>query len=170
MIKLLDVENNVVKPTVHCQLISWLKAIQDKFPKDALKIYAYLFYMYCYDEENPYLNVVEMDKESLIIQDLKIDFSLEDDVIILAKEKTAKLYETPSLRAYLGIKQALDNLADYMRNTKITGGKDGNIAQIRQVAKDFDDLRQSYKGIAQDLADEQKTSARGGSELAYDQM
>ena len=30
MIKLLDIENNVVKPTEHCQMITWLKVIQDK--------------------------------------------------------------------------------------------------------------------------------------------
>ena len=56
-----------------------------------------------------------------------------------------------------------------MANTQITDGRDGNISQIRAVAKDFDAIRQSFKGAFKDLKDEQSTSVRGGQGLAYDQ-
>ena len=70
----------------------------------------------------------------------------------------------------MGIKMALDNMAEYMGSTTITGGRDGNIAQIRQVAKDFDAIRQSYKGVAKDLEAEQESHVRGGQDLGYDQL
>ena len=81
-----------------------------------------------------------------------------------------KLYETPTSRAYDGIKRALDNMATYMANTQITDGRDGNINQIRAVAKDFDGIRQSFKGAYKDLKDEQESQVRGGQGLAYDQL
>ena len=42
--------------------------------------------------------------------------------------------------------------------------------KFRAVAKDFDAIRQSFKGAYKDLQDEQQTSVRGGQGLAYDQM
>lgn len=170
MIKLLEIENKTVKPTEHCHTISWLKVIMDKWPEEAIKIYAYIFYVACPSEENPYYNLPEADKEDIILQDLNANFSTEEDEIIYAIERAVKLYETPTLRAYMGIKMALDNMAEYMGSTTITGGRDGNIAQIRQVAKDFDAIRQSYKGVAKDLEAEQESHVRGGQELGYDQI
>ena len=170
MIKLLEIENKTVKPTEHCQTIKWLRVIQEKYPDNMLKIYAYIFYMACPSEDNPYFNLPGDIKEDAIVEDLEIDFSLEEEEIIEAIEKATKLYETPTLRAYTGIKTALDNIAEYMANTTITDGKDGNIAQIRAVAKDFDAIRQSYKGISKDLEAEQESHVRGGQNLGYDQL
>jgi hypothetical protein len=64
----------------------------------------------------------------------------------------------------------LDNLTDYLETTKITAGRDGNINSLVRVAKEFDAIRQSYKGIAKDLEAEQETSVRGGQNLGYDQL
>jgi hypothetical protein len=170
MIKLLEIENKVVIPTEHCQTISWLKVINDKWPENSLKIYAYIFYTNCASEENPYFHLPIEDREDIIVEDLKIDFSLEEDEIIEAMKKAQKMYETPTLRAYNGIKHALDNIAEYMANTTITDGKDGNISQVRAVAKDFDAIRQSFKGVAKDLETEQEAYVRGGQHLGYDQI
>jgi hypothetical protein len=57
-----------------------------------------------------------------------------------------------------------------MANTPITDGRDGNISQIRAVAKDFDAIRQSYKGAYNDMKQEQESTVRGGQGLAYDQI
>ncbi len=170
MIRLFEIDNKVVKPTEHCHTIKWLKVILDKHPQNALKIYAYIFYMTCPSEENPFFNLPFHIREETVLQDLDIDFSLEDDEIIEAMTNAEKMYETPTVRAYNGIKQALDNIAEYMGNTSITDGKDGNIAQIRAMAKDYDSIRQSYKGTAKDLQDEQESRVRGGQNLSYDQM
>jgi hypothetical protein len=170
MIKLLEIENGVVKPTEHCQTINWLKVIQEKFPDNALKIYGYIFYMTCPSQENPFFNLPFNHREEIVLKDLEIDFSLEEDEIITALERAKELYTTPTLRSYEAITIMLDNLNDYLKTTKVTAGRDGNITSLLRVAKDFNDIRQSFKGIAKDLEAEQQTSVRGGQNTAYDQQ
>lgn len=170
MIQLLDIEDGVVKATIHCQMISWLKKVNDEFPENHLKIYAYLFYMTCPTEENPYFNLPESTKEDIIINDLEIDFSLDEDSITIALENMKLMYETPTVRAHRAIKTMLDNLSTYMETAKITAGRDGNITALTRVAKDFDGIRQSYKGVLKDLKAEQESQVRGGQDLAYDQQ
>jgi hypothetical protein len=170
MIKLLDIENNMVIPTVHCKTIKWLKVIEDNYPKNFIKIYGYIFYMSCPSQENPYFNVPVDNREELVIADLDIDFSLEDDEILEAVKKATIMYQTPTVRAYQGITTMLDNLTDYMSTTQVTAGRDGNINSLLRIAKEFDAIRQSYKGIAKDLEAEQQAHVRGGQELGYDQM
>jgi hypothetical protein len=169
MIKLLEIENRTVKPTEHCQTIKWLRVIQEKFD-NYIDVYAYIFFMACPSEENPFYNIPLEMREETILNDLNSEIDTEADEIVEAVEKAQILYETPTVRAYKGIKTALDNIAEYMANTTITDGKDGNIAQIRAVAKDFDAIRQSYKGICKDLAAEQESHVRGGQNLGYDQL
>jgi len=166
MIKLLEIENRTVKPTEHCQTIKWLRVIQEKFD-NYIDVYAYIFFMACPSEENPFYNIPLEMREETILNDLNSEIDTEADEIVEAVEKAQIPYETPTVRAYKGIKTALDNIAEYMANTTITDGKDGNIAQIRAVAKDFD---ASYKGICKDLAAEQESHVRGGQNLGYDQL
>ena len=171
IIRLFDIENDKVKPTEHCYTLKFLKDIMEAYPDNSLKIYTYLFYMTCPNPDvNPYFHMSELDKEEYILQDTQADFSTEDELIQIALKKCAKLYETPTSRAYDGIKRALDNMATYMANTQITDGRDGNINQIRAVAKDFDGIRQSFKGAYKDLKEEQQSRTRGNAGLAYDQI
>ena len=88
--------------------------------------------------------------------------------IFTALQFCQRMYETPTSRAYKGISTMLDRLAKYMENTQITDGRDGNISQIRAVAKDFEAIRSSFKGAYKDLQDEQSSRVRGGLGLAYD--
>ena len=142
-----------------------------EYPDTYMKVYSYLFYMTCPDPDlNPFFNLRETDKEDIIIEECKLEDSTEDPKIRYALDMCFKLYETPTFRAYMGIKKALDHMATYMAETQITDGRDGNISQIRAVAKDFDAIRQSFKGAYKDLKDEQQTSVRGGQGLAYDQQ
>ena len=169
IVKLFDIQNKQVTPSEHCYTLKFLKAIMDKYPKKHLKIYQYLFYKTCpIPDHNPYFHIVEEDKEEQILSQIQANFSPEDELIPEALKRCEQLYETPSSRAYDGIKQALDNIAKYMGSTQITDGKDGNIGQIRAMAKDFDDIRQSYKGTYKDLIEEQQQKVRGDQNLAYD--
>lgn len=171
MIRLIDIENGVVIPTEHCYTIKWLKAVIDKYPeKDAhMSALAYIFYMTCPSQENPHYNVPEDDKEDIIMESIDILFDTEDDVIIKALEEAEKLYETPTVRAYRGIKKMLDNLSDYMGETKIVHGRDGNISALIQAAKNLPGIRESFKGLEKDLAAEQEQHVRGDKKLSYDQ-
>jgi hypothetical protein len=171
MIELFTVENGVIVPTVHCHTITYLKTIMDNYPDNYLKVYMYLFYMTCPNSKfNPYFNMPEEEKEETILNDIDADFSTEDDMIILAKDKCEQLYETPTMRAYKGISRMMERLAKYMSDTEISHGRDGNLTSIINAAAKYDGIRNSFKGIAKDLQDEQATSRRrGGSQGAYDQ-
>lgn len=172
MIRLIDIENGVVVPTEHCYVLKWLKAVIDEYPEreDHMSALAYIFYMTCPNQENPHYNVPEDEKEDVILDAIDIRFDTEADVIITALEEAAKLYETPTLRAYRGVKKMLDNLSDYMGETKIVHGRDGNISALIQAAKNLPGIRESFKGLEKDLASEQETHVRGDKKLGYDQM
>mgnify|MGYP003328611517 CR=1 FL=1 len=171
IIKLFDIQNNSLIPTEHCYALEFLKVLMEEYPDTYMQIYKYLFYMTCPNpDHNPFFHLPENDKEDIIIEEVGLEESTEDPKIRFALSRCEAMYETPTHRAYLGIKKALDNMATYMANTPITDGRDGNISQIRAVAKDFDAIRQSFKGAYKDLQDEQQTSVRGGQGLAYDQM
>lgn len=171
MIKLLDIENKRVKVTPHCHTISWLSEIMKKFPKEEqhIKIYAYIFYLTCPNSENPYFNIPEDELEEVVEADLDIDFDTEDPVIQKALSRAEKLYTTPSLRMYQGVKQMMDHMATYLATTKITHGRDGNISSLTQLMKNLPSIRDSFKSLDKELDEEQKTIARGGKDMAYDQ-
>ena len=169
IIKLFEVQNNVVIPTEHCYTLKALKDIMEEYPDDYLKIYQYLFYMTCPNPDmNPFFYTPSIDKEALIMTQIDGEFSTEDDSIYVALQFCERMYETPTSRAYKGISSMLDRLGRYMETTSITDGRDGNINSIRALAKDFDSIRQSFKGAYKDLQEEQQSKVRGGQGLAYD--
>jgi len=171
IVRLFDVQNGKIIPSEHCYTINTLKQIMDEYPDDYLSIYTYLFYMTCPNPDlNPFFNIPESEKESMILDEINCEFSLEDDLIIKGVKLCEKLYETPTFRAYKGIASMLDRLAKYMETTPIEHGRDGNINSIVNAAAKFEQIRSSFKGAYSDLVDEQKSSVRGGQGLAYDQM
>lgn len=169
MIRILDIEGHKVIPTEHCYTIKWLKVIMDNYPKNYMKVYAYLFYVSCPSKENPYFNTKFEVREETILQDVECDFNTEDDVILEAIEKLSKLYETPTVRAYKSVTILLDNIGRFIEHAQITTGRDGSLTALMNTAKNFDALRQSFKGVAKDLEEEQDSRVRGGEDLAYDQ-
>jgi hypothetical protein len=170
MVRLFDIQNGKVIPSEHCYTLKFLKDIQEKFPQDAIKIYTYLFYMTCPNPDmNPFFDVPEQDKEELILSECDIDFSLDEAEIAHALNRCKQLYETPTYRAYYGIKIALDNMATFMATEKPTSGRDGSATALLRIAERFDQVRQSFKGVYRDLQEEQQSSVRGGQNLSYDQ-
>jgi hypothetical protein len=169
LIKLFDVQNRVVVPTEHCYTLKALKDIMNEYPDEYLKIYQYLFYMTCPNPDmNPFFHTPEVEKESLIIREIEGEFSTEDETIFTALRFCERMYETPTSRAYKGMASMLDRLAKYMETTTITAGRDGNINSLVAAAKNFDQIRASFKGVYKDLQEEQSSKVRGGQGLAYD--
>jgi hypothetical protein len=170
MVKIFDIANGVVVPSEHCYTLKDLKAIMENFPDNHIDVYSYIFYMTCPNPElNPFFDVVEHEREELIMRQLNPTFTAEDAVIIKAIKLCQKLYETPTLRSYMGIKKMLDRLATYMETAPIEAGRDGNITALVNTAAKFEDIRQSFKGAYKDLLEEQQSTVRGGQNLAYDQ-
>jgi hypothetical protein len=141
----------------------------DEYPENYIKIYQYLFYMTCPNPDmNPFFHTPEIDKEDLILAEIKAEFSTEDKTIYQALVFCQRLYETPTYRAYKGMASMLDRLARYMETTPITAGRDGNINSLVAAAKNFDLIRASFKGVYKDLQEEQSSKVRGGIGLSYD--
>ena len=169
LIKLFDVQNRTVVPTEHCYTLKALKDIMEEYPDDYLKIYQYLFYMTCPNPDmNPFFHTPEVEKESLIMREIEGEFSTEDETIFTALRFCERMYETPTSRAYKGMSSMLDRLAKYMETTQITAGRDGNINSLVAAAKNFDQIRASFKGVYKDLQEEPYSIVRGGQGLAYD--
>lgn len=169
IIKLFDIQGGKVIPTEHCYTLKALKAIMEKYPDSYLKIYQYLFYMTCPNPDaNVFFNVPTEDKEELILKEIGADFTSESDLVPEGLALCKKLYETPTSRAFEGIKVMLDNLAKYMTVTMPTHGRDGSITGLLAAAKDYQKIRESFKGAYSDVMEEQGR-LRGGSAEAYDQ-
>lgn len=170
MVRLFDISNGTVVPSEHCYMLKDLKAVFDTYPDHHMDVFAYVFYMTCPNPDlNPFFDVVETDKETLILRQLNPLFSVEDPVVINAVKLCQQLYETPTLRSYMGIKKMLDKLATYMETAPIEAGRDGNIMALVNTAAKFENIRQSFKGAYKDLMEEQQSQVRGGQQLAYDQ-
>ena len=171
LVRIFDIENGKVIASEHCYTLNFLKNIIEAYPDDHMAILQFLFYMSCPNPEmNPFFNVPEHEKEEMIVEEVGLEVSLEDEMIINGLEKCRKLYETPTYRAYVGIKAMLDRLARYMETTPIEHGRDGNINALVNTAAKFDSIRQAYKGAFSDMKQEQESTVRGGQGLAYDQM
>ena len=123
IVKLFDIQNGKVIPTEHCYTLKALKMVMDNYPDNYTKIYQYLFYMTCPNPDlNPLFYTPDLDKESLILDQIEADFSTEDEDIYIALQFCQRMYETPTSRAYKGIASMLDRLARYMETTPITHG------------------------------------------------
>jgi hypothetical protein len=170
IVKLFDIQNGKVIPTEHCYTLKALKMVMDNYPDDHLKIYQYLFYMTCPNPDlNPFFYTPDLDKESLILEQIDAEFSIEDQDVFIALQFCQRMYETPTSRAYKGIASMLDRLGRYMETTPITDGRDGNITALVNAAKNYEAIRTSFKGAYKDLQEEQSSRVRGGIGMAYDQ-
>lgn len=171
IVRLFDVQNGKVIPTEHCYTLNFLKDLMEEYPDAYMQVYQYLFYMTCPNPDmNPFFNLPEHEKEDIIIEEIGLEESPEDAKIRYSMDMCKKLYETPTYRAYVGIKSMLDRLARYMETTAIEHGRDGNINSMVNAAAKFEQIRNSYKGAFSDMKEEQESQVRGGAGLAYDQM
>lgn len=171
IVRLFDVQNGKVIPTEHCYTLNFLKDLMEEYPDTYMQVYQYLFYMTCPNPDmNPFFNLPEHEKEDIIIEEIGLEESPEDSKIRYSMDMCKKLYETPTYRAYVGIKSMLDRLARYMETTAIEHGRDGNINSMVNAAAKFEQIRNSYKGAFSDMKEEQESQVRGGAGLAYDQM
>lgn len=169
MIQLFDVQDKRVVPSAITHLIPELQTIIDTFPDEYLKVLAYVFFTTCPDGTNPYVNLPENEKEDIILLDLQpFEFYVEDMKIEVAKAKCKKLYETPTLRGYLGAKVALDRVGDYLATTEITDGKEGSAMTIDRYMSKLSDYTDTYTNMENKLKEEQ-SKVRGDIRVPHHQ-
>lgn len=167
-VRLFEMDGKTIKPTEHCYVIPWLSIIMEKFPDEYMKAYAFIYYNSYLAPDNPYFNIPEDDREMKVIRDLQPEFDPEDENILQAIENCKEIYTTPTMDSYQAIKIMLEKLNHYLKTTEITDGRDGNIGPILRVAKEFESVRKSFKGVYEDVQEENRVRARGGAKLSYD--
>lgn len=169
-VKLFDIQNNVVTATEHCYTIGCLKRIMDEYPEDHLSIYAYLFYMSCHnEEENPFANMPEDNKEEEILKEVGGDFSPDEKPVFEALDFCKKSFSTPTQELYLSAKIGIEKVSKYIRTTPIVDGRDGNNVSYLKYLEKFDQVCKSFDARWKAFKDEQSSQSRGGNQIAYDQ-
>jgi len=169
-IKLFDIQEGKITPTEHCYTIASLKRIMDEYPDDWKSIYPYLFYMTCLnDEENPFANVPEGDKEELILKEVGGEFSPDEESIYTALETCRELFKTPTYNLYMAAKVGVERVADYIKGTLIAGGRDGNEMAYLRYLKEYDEVCRSFEARYKAFKEENNRTGRGGHNIAYDQ-
>lgn len=167
-IGLFDIQNDVVVPDeVAVRILPWMKRIRENFQEDYLKVYAYLFYMSCWDGRNIYLNLADAERESAIVDELEIDFSLDNPVIQVALEKCRKMYETPAVALLRAVKIQISEIAKSLSTTTMTYGKNGNADQLTKLVEKSAQFAEIYDKLDGRLKLEQ-IKVRGGKEISYD--
>lgn len=137
--EIFTIENKQPKPTIHCHMIPELKTLIDKYPDDHINMLAYAFYMSCpYKSANPYADYTDYEKEQILQQDfLKrgVTNIVPDNVDLLkAIDKLTKLYETTTSKYLKYNKKNLDDIMNYLEDSEVIEGKDGNLAERIRIA------------------------------------
>ncbi len=171
--KLFELSGKVIIPKEDCYIIKPISNMMDKFPKDKLKLIAYLHYMCSMKkDDNPYADVPESERQDQIIKDLELfKVNLEDPIIIKALNCVQEKYFTTFYGIYTGIKAAMDNFGKELKLARIDfNSKDGNANAIMAFTKNYEVLRNSFKAAYRDFDEESgNVRVRGGGKLAYDE-
>lgn len=171
-VKFLELQDGKVVLTEICYTSKTLKEVIRVFKKDKnyMKVFNFLFHLYCPDPlRNPFLNVPEHEKEDMLMREFEIDFSLDEDVFELAKKFTEKIFTTPTRRFYLDCKVGLEKQGEYLRETQISTGRDGNDTTYLATLKAVGVINDQFAKVEKAYEAELKASVRGGSERSYDE-
>lgn len=173
-IDIFELEGGKLVPTKHCYAFGFLKDIMDKYKKEEeyIKIYEYIFYMTCpYPKKNPFFNIAKESKEGEILKHIRMKTSLDEPLIEKAKEELSKLYMSRMAQAYEAMAIGVENVSTYVRTTKPTDGRDGNITMLLKAIEHYPKLREAFDKIETAfLASQQITNVRGDEDMAYDQI
>ena len=169
MVQLFDIQNKQIRVHNNCYLIPELKVIIDTFPTDYLKILQYIAGMTVPDSTNPYFDIEEHRREEVILADIKpFEGWIEDMLIEKAIKKCEFLFSTPTLRAFMGAKKALDRIGKYLDETEITDGKEGTSMTIERYMLKLPEFTDTYNTMETKLKEEQ-AKIRGNLHMRYDQ-
>lgn len=170
MIYLFDIENGKIIPTEHTYAIKEFDAIHKLYKENAVKVFAYIFYMSYEGEQNVFFNIEEDKKEDEILKSIGLDKDIVNTKEVkTAIEKAKKLYETPTKRLFNTMKIAVDKISDYMMKTALSGGRDGNFDEFIKATTNFEKIASSYEERLDKLKKEESSKTRGKIKTAYDQ-
>lgn len=168
-IDLLNIENDKAIIGLECYTVPELKAIMDRYDREvAIEIFTY-FHLF-YHPKSPYKNNPEKEREEIIINATRtLDWDEEDEEILRAKVLLTKLFISPTRQIFLDSKASLERIGRFMRETPITGGKDGTFSTMSINLTRIGKIMQDFKLLEKMVEDEEALQIRGGGDLSYDQ-
>ncbi len=164
--KILEYEEGRIKITVEAYIVPELKAIIEKYDMEAEPYLAYVHLMTAND--SPYINLPEGEKEEVVLYDVINslgDFDTDEPLLKYAIEKLEKLYTSTTKNYYNALKVSIDKMAQYLRNSEITEGKEGNLSEIIRIHKEAGTTIASFKNIEKQVDEELKAATRGDQEV-----
>lgn len=170
--KLFEIVGNTIIPKPDCYIIEPIKKVIEEYPKEHLKIIAFLHYMKSLKpDDNPYADVPLDLREEKILQELKLDIDTQSDIIRDALQCVEEMYYTTFYGLYKGVKAIMDDIGRKLLTTSIDfTAKEGNAGNILKLMEKYEGIRKSFKVAYKDFEEEQTGSrARGGAELSEDE-
>lgn len=164
MIRIFDLVNKKVVYNPEIMTVPELKTVVKKY-KEPIQALCYLYYLL--SPESPYMNYPEDDKEKILRKEYPGDYHPQDPEMVLAREKLETLWTSPTMRYFKQVKKALEKLGNYLENTEISEGRDGNLAQYRQAIKDAGATIQQFKQLEK-AVEEETSRSKGNVKRAYD--
>lgn len=160
-----DVENDRVVINPNVLLVPEFKVIVDKYedPIPALTWVRNMTYPF-----SPYRNVPEGDKAEIIARDIPGEYDMDDPELLLARARAEELYLTPTRRFYLDSKIGLERIGEYLRETTISSGRDGNDSTFLQMLKSVGSINTQFSALEK-AYQEEVASLRGNQESSYDE-
>lgn len=154
----------IINPNI--LLIPQFKAIVDKYEKNYLDVFCFIYY-FCY-YKSPFSDYKPEQKEEILMTIYNKDdiFTLEDEEVIEAIKLFNEMQWTPTLELLEAAKCTLFRMADYLRTTTIIDGRDGNLTQINSLMKQLGATVGSYDQLKEQVEKEkEKTTIRGGKTI-----
>lgn len=172
MVDLFEIQDGKVIPSVICYSSKTLKEVMKVFKKDKnyLKVYTALFYLTCPDKKrNPYWDLPENEKEEVVLKEAEINFSLDEKSYVDALAFCEKLYNTPTKRFFLDVKIGMEKQGAYLREAKITPGRDGSDTAYLGMLKSAGTIADQFLKVQKITDEEVGAAIRGGHAISYDE-
>lgn len=169
--KMFELVGETIIPKEDCLLMEPIKNLKDEYPKDYLKIIAFLHYMKSMNpDDNPYADVPLIKRAETILFNMKLSIDPDAQAIKDALQCVEEIYYTTFYGLYRGFKSSLDKIGAALLDTSIDFNDKGNAATIKGYMKDYESIRKSFKVAFKDFEEEQSDGrARGGASLADDE-
>ena len=153
--KIISIDKKKLIVTEAIYLIKEFRELWEETKED--KYFVYIWSLY--DPESPYMNYPESDRSDLIERDIgKVDFT--NELFQLAIKRAQESYFTPERKLLDGAKANIEYIASYLKNTKPTDGRDGNIAQMQALQKNLPIILRNYQAVEGEYR-QTLTAARG---------
>lgn len=170
--KLFEFRGKQIIPKDDCWQMLPLRAAFEKWPDEIEKICYYLHAMNSYRiDDNPYGDVPIYERSDQIVSDLGIEADVQDGVMLRALSCVEDKYYTTFYGLYTGIKASMDKIGKGLKTTEIDfNSRDGNVANIIRLMKDYEAFRSSFKTAYRDFDEETgNVKVRGNSKMAIDE-